>query len=312
MRRILVPTLTLTAFFAFGAISGAFAQSYPPGDQQRPRDEYGNSRDGSAPRPYEPSLPSLPSRLTVQAGTYVTVRVDQGLSSDRNQQGDTFFASLASPLVVNGIVVAQRGQTVAGRVSAAERAGRGQGTSRLGLQLIELTVADGRQVGIETQLVNRNGSRSVGNDVGTVGTTTALGAIIGAGADGGRGAAIGAGAGAAAGLIGVLLTRGNPTVVYPETVLTFRLERPIDIDTSRSGQAFRYVDSQDYERPSASRNNYNEYNEAPSRPYYGQAGPGYGPGWGAYGPRWGGYGPGISVYLGGGYRGRYGYRGRRW
>ena len=306
MRRILVPALTLTAFFAFGAISGAFAQSYPPGDQPRPRDEYGNSRDASAPRPYEPSLPS---RLTVQAGTYVTVRVDQGLSSDRNQQGDTFFASLASPLVVNGIVVAQRGQPVAGRVSAAEKAGRGQGTSRLGLQLIELTVADGRQVGIETQLVNRNGSRSVGNDVGTVGTTTALGAIIGAGADGGRGAAIGAGAGAAAGIIGVLLTRGNPTVVYPETVLTFRLERPIDIDTSRSGQAFRYVDSQDYERPSASRNN---YNEAPPRPYYGQAGPGYGPGWGGYGSRWGGYGPGLSVYLGGGYRGRYGYRGRRW
>ena len=49
-----------------------------------------------------------------------------------------------------------------------------------------------------------------GHDVGTVATTTAVGAAIGAAADWGRGAAIGAGAGAAAGIIGVLLTRGHP------------------------------------------------------------------------------------------------------
>ena len=53
-------------------------------------------------------------------------------------------------------------------------------------------------------------------------------------------------ASAAAGIIGVLLTRGRPTVIYPESVLTFRLEAPVAFSTDRAPQAFRYVDTQDY------------------------------------------------------------------
>ena len=49
--------------------------------------------------------------MTLRPGTFVTVRVNQELSSDHNQQGDLFTASLAQPIVVDGIVVAQRGQT---------------------------------------------------------------------------------------------------------------------------------------------------------------------------------------------------------
>ena len=70
----------------------------------------------------------------------------------------------------------------------------------------------------------------------------------------GEGAAIGAGAGAAAGIIGVLLTRGRPTYITPEQVLTFRVENPIVISTDRAPQAFRYVGPGDYQ-------------SAPSRPY---------------------------------------------
>ena len=172
----------------------------------------------------------LPVSVTVPPGTFVTVRMEQELSSDHNQQGDIFSATLAQPLVVDGVVVAQRGQTVMGRVAEAMKAGRAQGTSRLALQLTGITLADGLQANIQSQLVNRNGQTSVGNDVAAVGTTTAVGAAIGAAADWGRGAAIGAGAGAAAGLVGVLLTRGRATVVYPETVLTFRIDTPLNVD----------------------------------------------------------------------------------
>jgi len=92
----------------------------------------------------------IPSRLTVRPGTYLTVRVNQWLSSDRNQQGDAFTATLQQPLIVDGIVVAQRGQTIAGRVSEAQKAGRVEGTSRLGLQLTELTLVDGQQMPVQT------------------------------------------------------------------------------------------------------------------------------------------------------------------
>ena len=191
---------------------------------------------------------TVPATLTIRPGTYVTVHVNQWLSSDRSQQGDTFFASLAEPLVVDGVVVAQRGQTVRGRITEAQKAGRVEGTSRLGIELTSLTLVDGQQVNIHSQMVTRNGQTSVGRDAGAIAGTTALGAIVGAGADYGRGAAIGAGAGAAAGILGVLLTRGRPTEISPESMLTFQLEAPVTVATDRAPQAFRYAEGQDYGR----------------------------------------------------------------
>ena len=72
-----------------------------------------------------------------------------------------------------------------------------------------------------------SGGTTHGNDAAAIGGTTALGAVIGSAADWGRGAAIGAGAGAAAGIGAVLLTRGRPTEILPETPLTFRLVDPL-------------------------------------------------------------------------------------
>jgi len=193
----------------------------------------------------------LPDSVTIKPGTYVTVRLEQTVSSDRNHPGDIFSATLAQPIVVDGVVLAQRGQNVIGEVAEAAKAGRVSGASRLGLQLTGLTIADGSQVNVRSQMVNRTGGTSVGNDVAAVGTTTALGAAIGASADWGRGAAIGAGAGAAAGLAGVLLTRGRPTVLYPETLLTFRIESPVTVDLTRAPQAYRFVGPNEYEAPQA-------------------------------------------------------------
>jgi hypothetical protein len=191
----------------------------------------------------------LPPELTLKPGTFVTVRLNQFLSSDRNEAGDAFSATLAQPLVVNGIVVAERGQTVGGRVVQAEKAGRVKGVSRLALELTGLTLVDGRPVTIRTEFVGQKGPTSNGRDAAAVATTTGLGAAIGAAADWGTGAAIGAGAGAAAGVLGVLLTRGQPTVIPPESLLTFRIETPVTISTTRAPQAFRYVEAGDYQQP---------------------------------------------------------------
>lgn len=249
---------------------------------------------------------NVPPRLTIRPGTFVTVRVNQGLSSDRNQQGDAFTATLEQPLVVDGIVVAQRGQTVSGRVTDAVKAGRVEGTSRLGLELTDLTFVDGQQLPVRSQMINRNGSTSTGRDAAAIGTTTALGAIIGAGADYGRGAAIGAGAGAAAGIIGVLLTRGRPSVIYPESVLTFRIEAPVTVATDRAPQAFRYADTRDYRRepaissrPPAAYGPGPGYAAAPYAPYaYSYPAPYYS-GFSLY------VGPSYGYFYGRGYRGGY-------
>ncbi|MEO8368268.1 MAG: hypothetical protein ABI806_03645 [Candidatus Solibacter sp.] len=290
------------------ARADSYGQPQQNPDQQQPPDfqrndqrpEMRNDRPPAAVPHY-----GLPSAVTIRPGTFVMVRMEQELSSDHNQQGDVFSATLAQPIVVDGVVVAQRGQTVIGRVAEAVKAGRAAGTSRLALQLTGVTLADGLQASMQSQMVNRNGSTSIGNDVGAVATTTAVGAAIGGAVDWGRGAAIGAGAGAAAGLIGVLLTRGHPSVVYPETVLTFRIDSPVNVDLSRAPQAFRYVGPDEYDRPvqtTVARRGPPPSGVYAPAPYYGPY-PYY------YGGGYPYYGPGISIGIGvGGYGyGRYGY-----
>ena len=293
----------------------AQAASSFPTSETGPLAQFGEQQPLPPPRELPPPQPpdgryandnfNVPARLAIRPGTFVTVRMNQWLSSDRNQQGDTFYATLADPLVVDGVVVAQRGQNVAGRVTEAVQAGRAQGTSRLGFELTELSLVDGQQVSIQSQAASRAGRNSVGRDVGAVATTTALGAAIGASADYGRGAAIGAGVGAAAGILGVLLTRGQPTVVAPETLLTFRIEAPVNIATDRAPQAFRFVEPPDYQRQAGPPQTQPRPGYAVAPPPY----PGYGPQYAPY-SYWG-YGPGLSVYVGprrGYFRG-YGYRG---
>ncbi len=168
----------------------------------------------------------------------MTVRVDQYLSSDKNKNGDAFSATLSRPLVADGLIIAPAGAIVGGHVVEAKKAGRVSGVSHLQIALNTLTLADGQQIPVESGLTSITGNTSNGRDAGAIVATTATGAAIGAAADWGTGAAIGGGAGLAAGVVGVLLTRGRPTVIYPESRLTFRLAKPVTFSTEKAPQAF--------------------------------------------------------------------------
>ena len=197
------------------------------------------------------------------------------------------MATLAQPIVVNGLVVARRGQTVQGRVVQSVRAGRVKGTSSLALELTELSLVDGQQITLKTQMIERRGDTSVGSDLGAIGITSGIGAAIGAAAGGGWGAGIGALAGAAAGTTGVLSTRGRDTVFFPEQVLTFRLEAPVHV-YSQAAAAFQPGSASEYDhqlrasQAPAARPAYSAYPVYPAYPYY------YEP-YGAY-PFYGGFG----------------------
>ncbi len=260
----------------------------------------------------QPAPPPVPPQLTLKQGTYVTVRVNQPLSSDRNHPGDAFTATLVHPIVVDGVIVAQRGQTIGGVVKEAQKAGRVEGVSHLGVQLTDLTLVDGQQVPIQSQLITWKGDTSVGRDVAGVGATTATGAAIGAAVNGGVGAGVGAGAGLILGTLGVLLTRGRPTIIYPEAVLTFRVEAPVTISTERAPYAFRYVDPNEYDRPNNGGPQLG-YRPPPPAPYYGYGYP-YAYGYPYYYPYWGpsfGFGFYPGFYYGRGFYGRGFYGGGR-
>jgi hypothetical protein len=252
---------------ALGLAAGAYAQEQQDQPQRDPQQQTQDtkakptyaSQDADKPpyshdrpaqnAPETPSLPpqSLPATLTVPAGTILLIRMNDYLSTDHSQIGDQFTAILDQPLVVNGWVVARRGQVLVGQVKEVRKAGRIKGTSELGVELTDMTTVDGHQVPILSELWKGSGGTSHGQDAATVATTTGLGALIGSAADWGRGAAIGAGAGAAVGLGAVLLTRGRPTILEPEEQLTFRLVDPVRIDTTQSQQAFLPVTQRDFE-----------------------------------------------------------------
>jgi len=57
----------------------------------------------------------------------------------------------------------------------AQKAGRVEGTSRLKVQLTDLTLVDGQVIPVQSQLISRNGPTSVGRDAGAIAGTTAVG-----------------------------------------------------------------------------------------------------------------------------------------
>jgi hypothetical protein len=261
------------------------------------------------PQASPPSNPQSQAILTLPAGTIVLVRLTEPLSSERNRVGDSFTTVLEQPLVAQGLVVSQRGQTVMGRLVLAQNAGRVQGVSQLAIEMTEVVLADGQQVPIRTQLIQSSAGTSRGRDAAGIGATSGMGAAIGAAAGGGTGAAIGAAAGAVAGVVGVLSTRGRATELYPETVLTFRLTDPLTVSTGQGQQAFRPVTKEDYQDRVAQRNpdRYPAvYSAPPPQPYY-YPGYSYYPGWypppGYWGHGFYGYGPTIVF----GSRGYYGH-----
>ena len=245
-----------------------------------------NAAPAAGAQPAAPPAAPVPGTLDVPAGTVVAVRVQGWLSTDHNKVGDTFTATLDGPIVADGWVVARRGQTVYGRVTLSDKGGRIHGVSQLGLALGQLTLVDGQQIAVQTQTADSKAGTSNGRDAAAVGTTTGTGAVIGAVADGGAGAGIGAAAGAAAGLLGVLTTRGRPTVIPPETLVTFRLQAPLAISTEKSQVAFQPVTQQDFN------NNAQSNDQRPRRPGYYVRGP-YGPYYNPYYGNYYGYGPGF-------------------
>ena len=176
-----------------------------------------------------PPPPRVPHTVTIAAGTMLPVRLSQTISSDKNQPGEAFSATLDQPLVVDDFIIADRGARVQGRIVEAQKAGRVSGVAALAIQLTSLHTTDGQDIAIQTETFTKEGPTSKAEDAKKVGIGAALGAAIGAIAGGGKGAAIGAGVGGGAGAGTVLATRGKPAQLEVETRIPFRLTEPVTI-----------------------------------------------------------------------------------
>jgi hypothetical protein len=164
----------------------------------------------------------------VEAGTPISVTVDQRVSSKTSNEGDHFDASLASPVRVGEKQVIPAGARARGTVTLAKSAGKFNGNAELGVTLDSITV-NGEKYSVQTTSVTEAGKGRGKRTAIGAGGGAAVGAIIGALAGGGKGAAIGAGAGAGAGTAGAAFTGDRDITIAPETKLRFKLEQPVEI-----------------------------------------------------------------------------------
>jgi outer membrane lipoprotein SlyB len=173
------------------------------------------------PAPPPPAPPPPPQKVTIPAGTQLSVRLNDYLDSERNQVGDTFRGSLSAPIVLDGETIIPSGADVVGRVADVKSAGRFAGNSVLTLELTSLSV-NGRTYNLQTNQWSRQGKGEGKNTATKVGVGTAAGAILGGILGGGKGAAIGAAAGAGAGTGAAAAKKGEQIKLSPEAVLNFQ------------------------------------------------------------------------------------------
>jgi len=187
----------------------------------------------AAPEPVNDPPPSAPpaqpNRVTIPPGTVINIRLAESLSSDKNEKGDTFFATLDQPLIAGGFAIAERGARVEGEVVDVVRGGRGGSAAHLIVALTKVHTSDGQKVTIETTEFDQKGNSSGGENAAKVGGGAVLGAILGAAVGGGKGAGIGAAAGGVAGAGGVAMSRGHNASLPTETRLSFRLQQAVTI-----------------------------------------------------------------------------------
>jgi hypothetical protein len=187
-----------------------------------------------APPPTETTPePPQPRSVTVASGTLISVRLGETISTERNRQGDSFIATLDEPLVIDGLVIAEKGARANGRIVNLVEAGRVKGLARLSLELTSVMTSDNQKIALRTASFEKQGPTSKAEDTQKVGIGAAIGAAIGAIAGGGTGAAIGAATGGAAGGGAVAATRGKPAVLAAETRISFRVEQPVTITERR-------------------------------------------------------------------------------
>ncbi len=190
----------------------------PPGNNASPESSTSN----------QPPATPAPPPLVIPAGTSITVRLQQGLSSASAVAGERFDAVVDEPITLEDRTVIPVGTPVTGHVTVARRSGRLHHPGELGLTL-DTVVLNNQQVPLTTSRIVVRGASHKKRNWGWIGGGTGGGAVIGALAAGGKGALIGSGIGAVAGTTTAFVTGKKDVGFAAERRLIFRLDRDISL-----------------------------------------------------------------------------------
>ena len=163
----------------------------------------------------------------IPSGTAVSIRTIDAIDSKTANLGKNYAASLAEPLVLDGVTVAPLNADARLRVVQSKQAGAVKGRASLTLRLDQVFI-NGQWVIVDTGDTVTTSKSQGAKTAKHSAIGAGLGAIIGGIAGGGAGAAIGAGAGGAVGA-GTAMANAERIKVAPETRLTFTLTQSAQI-----------------------------------------------------------------------------------
>lgn len=171
----------------------------------------------------------VPVKLTVPAGTSVTMALASDLTTKTARAGDAFGALVVQDVLVNGRVAIPAGSRVTGSVtnvvSGSNKIG---GVPTLGLRFHTLDLPDGQQVALNGELVQQ-GRSDTGRDTAKILGGAAAGAVIGHQVDNSdKGKVIGGLLGGAAGAIAAKKT-GAEVELPQDTTLVIATSAPIEV-----------------------------------------------------------------------------------
>jgi hypothetical protein len=216
------------------AASRVEAVEFPEVRRGNPRGTSGRTLEGPVERT-DPRAGMGGRSLEAPVGTALIVRTVETIDSRNAGANQTFSA-----------IVEQNVNNASGRVIVPERStarlmirhmssGGATGGAEMILDVQSITV-DGRRYTVSTTDLTLENDTGIGKNKRTaevIGGGAALGTIIGGIAGGGKGAAIGVLVGAAGGAGAQVLTRGRDVRVPAETVLEFRLDKPVTLQPER-------------------------------------------------------------------------------
>lgn len=158
----------------------------------------------------------------IPVGTELDVRLQDALSSERNQVEDRFLATTVVDLQADGQVLIPAGSELRGVVSSVEKAGRLDRKGSMRVTFDEITV-DGESYPMRGMVVEALEGEGLKGEAVKLGTAAGLGGIIGGVLGGAKGALLGV-------LIGgggmVAATPGTDVELEPGTILRIRLDEP--------------------------------------------------------------------------------------
>ena len=197
------------------------ANDQPPADPQP-------ATPAETPAPAPPPPSPGPKQLIIDQGTTLAVRLIEPIDTEKNQVGDTFHATLNTPLSSDGEEAVPAGVELTGHIVDVKSASKFAGKSVLVLQL-DILAYGGKNYNLQTDQYKKEGKARGKNTAEKVGGGAVLGTIIGAVAGGGKGAAIGAAAGAGAGGVAQAASKSQAIKLPSETVLNFTLQEPVTV-----------------------------------------------------------------------------------